>query len=137
MITERLAVSFESALRHRRILVVEDDVLVGDEIRAAIEQEGAEVVGPVDGLGRALDEIERNRIDAAVLDVKVGGLDVFGVARSLRELGIPIVFVSGGSASEVPQPVRAPFLRKPFSVDRLVRTLGALLDCQPPGWRSA
>jgi DNA-binding response OmpR family regulator len=137
MSTEPARVSLGGALRCRRILVVEDDILVGDEIRAAVEQQGAEVVGPIGRLGPALDEIGRGRIDAAVLDVKVGGLDVFGVARALKELGVPIVFVSGGRPADVPPPVRAPFLRKPFSVDRLVRTLGALLDYQPTGWRSA
>jgi DNA-binding response OmpR family regulator len=137
MISQTSSARSPGFLSRRRILLVEDDQLVGQAIRAAVEHEGAEVVGPIGGLSHALDEIERSHIDAAVLDVKVGGLEVFGVARALREIGIPILFVSGGSASDVPKSLRAPFLRKPFSVDRLVRTLGALLDYQPQGWRPA
>jgi hypothetical protein len=37
----------ESTLKGRRVLIVEDDYFMADELRAEFQQAGAEVVGPV------------------------------------------------------------------------------------------
>ncbi|MBB5696139.1 response regulator [Muricoccus pecuniae] len=41
-------------LRGRRILVVEDEYFIAEEVREALERAGAEVVGPVPEVGEAM-----------------------------------------------------------------------------------
>jgi AmiR/NasT family two-component response regulator len=41
------AVAALSCVRGRRVLVAEDEYLLAEDLRAALEQQGAEVMGPV------------------------------------------------------------------------------------------
>jgi CheY-like chemotaxis protein len=61
-----------SVLAGRRILVVEDEYFLADDIHHALAQLGAEVVGPVPTLRGALEVLaDESRIDAAVLDINL------------------------------------------------------------------
>lgn len=95
----------ERLLAGKRILIVEDEALVGLDMQFAFEDEGAEVIGPALSLQDAMEIVAReHRIDGAVLDVDLGGEDVFPVAQMLRELGVPFVFHTGhGSRANLSQ----------------------------------
>lgn len=80
-----------------RVLIVEDEYLVAETYRYAVEVLGHEVVGPSPSVGAALDILERERVDVALLDVLLRGKVVVPVARRLRELGIPFLFLTGSS----------------------------------------
>ncbi|HEY1862606.1 MAG TPA: response regulator [Roseiarcus sp.] len=85
-----------SALRDRRILVVEDEYLIAMSLTDALENAGSVVVGPVPSVDKAIKQIESEpRIDAAVLDVNLGGVLAFAVADMLIAKKIPFVFTSG------------------------------------------
>jgi CheY-like chemotaxis protein len=74
------------ALHGRRILVVEDEYMVAEDLRVELESMGAEVLGPVPSVARALALLARtSEIDAAILDVNLGSEMVFPVAEALRE----------------------------------------------------
>jgi DNA-binding LytR/AlgR family response regulator len=93
----------ESSLKGRRVLIVEDDYFLADELRAEFQQAGAEVVGPVGRVSEALDLVERDgRIHGAVLDINLAGEMVFGVADALRVKNVPFVFVTGYDAETIP-----------------------------------
>ncbi len=63
----------DSALRDRRILVVEDEFLIAMSLQDALENAGAVVVGPAPSVEKAIKQIESEpHIDAAVLDVNLG-----------------------------------------------------------------
>ncbi|TNC65391.1 response regulator [Rubellimicrobium roseum] len=117
--------STPSSLRGRRILVVEDDFVVADDFRCALEQDGAEVVGPVSNVAQALALLPgAPPLDAAILDINLGGLMVYPVADVLRQHGIPFVFVSGYDHEEVPDSYAdVPYCEKPLDVRRCVREL--------------
>jgi len=86
----------ESALRDRRILVVEDEYLIAMSLQEALESAGAVVVGPAPSVDKALKQIESEpHIDAAVLDVNLGGMLAYPVADMLVARKIPFVFTSG------------------------------------------
>ena len=86
----------DSALRDRRILVVEDEYLIAMSLQDALEEAGSVVVGPVSSVDKALKRIEDEpRLDAAVLDVNLGGVLAFPVADMLIARNIPFVFTSG------------------------------------------
>jgi hypothetical protein len=85
-----------SALRDRRILVVEDEYLIGMSLTDALENAGSIVVGPVPSVDKAIKQIESEpHIDAAVVDVNLGGVLAFAVADTLIAKKIPFVFASG------------------------------------------
>ncbi|MGB7976504.1 MAG: response regulator [Roseiarcus sp.] len=85
-----------SALRDRRILVVEDEYLIAMNLQDALERAGSIVVGPVPSVDKAIATIDsESHIDAAVLDVNLGGALSYGVADKLIARKIPFVFTSG------------------------------------------
>jgi CheY-like chemotaxis protein len=85
-----------SPLRDRRILVVEDEYLIAMSLQDALESAGSIVVGPVPSVDKAIQTIDSEpHIDAAVLDVNLGGAFAYPVADRLIAVKIPFVFTSG------------------------------------------
>jgi CheY-like chemotaxis protein len=85
-----------SPLRDRRILVVEDEYLIAMSLQDALESAGSIVVGPVPSVDKAIQTIDSEpHIDAAVLDVNLGGALSYGVADKLIARKIPFIFTSG------------------------------------------
>ncbi len=58
-------------LDRRRVPIVEDEDLIGTEVKRRPQCAGAEVVRPVPSIERALDLIEVGDIDAVVLDLNL------------------------------------------------------------------
>lgn len=83
-----------------RILVAEDEALIAMQLEADLQDAGHEVVGPCLSLGACMDMLDGAPIDAAVLDVDLGGADVFPVAKVLSERGVPFVFHTGSAAHD-------------------------------------
>jgi CheY-like chemotaxis protein len=85
-----------SPLRDRRILVVEDEYLIAMSLQDALESAGSIVVGPVPSVDKAIQTIDSEpHIDAAVLDVNLGGALSYCVADKLIARKIPFIFTSG------------------------------------------
>ena len=85
-----------SELRDRRILVVEDEYLVAVSLCEALEDAGSQVIGPVPSVDTAIQAIEAQpQIDAAVVDINLGGVKAYVVADLLLARSIPFVFTSG------------------------------------------
>jgi len=59
----------------RRVLIVEDEAMIAGLIESILGKGGWSVVGPVATVERALETIDRERLDAALLDVRVNGRD--------------------------------------------------------------
>jgi hypothetical protein len=78
---------------------------IADEMRHGFAKTGAEVLGPVNGVGEALALIGKaGRIDGAVLDIKLHDEVVYPVADALRERGVPFVFATGYDQTVIPAP---------------------------------
>lgn len=93
----------EPSLRGRRILVVEDEYMLADELRTELSDAGAQVLGPVGSLGDAIALIEAEpHIDGAVLDVNLHGEQAYPAADLLVGRGIPFVFATGYDAAAMP-----------------------------------
>ena len=85
-----------STLRDRRILVVEDEYLIAMNLQDGLENAGSVVLGPVPSVEKAIKKIESEpHIDAAVLDVNLGGALAYPDADLLVARKIPFVFTSG------------------------------------------
>lgn len=93
----------EKLLRGRRVLVVEDDYFLADDIRAEFERAGAEVLGPVGRVKDALDLLKScERLDGAILDINLSGEQVYDVADALSARAVPFVFATGYDAEIIP-----------------------------------
>jgi len=111
-----------------RVLIVEDQVDLGDVFRDFLLELGHQPV-VVHTAEAALAKLQTERPDAILLDVQLpgmSGLD-FLQLRPVRELGVPIVAVSGvvneSQARECLQLGAADFMGKPIQLDRLNEVL--------------
>lgn len=116
----------ERTLRNCRILVIEDEYMLADELRTELEYAGAQVLGPVGSVEEAIALAEAEAdLDGGILDVNLGGEMVFPVADLLIERGIPFVFTTGYDKSAIPNRY-ADIVRceKPLNLRRLVQAIG-------------
>ena len=115
-----------------RILVVEDEAMIAMLVEEMVLDFGSEVVGPAAKMEEALRLASDASLDAALLDVNVGGTVVYPVADLLRGRGVPIIFATGYGAGELPSRFRNyAALSKPFSYDELAEALRTVLASQP------
>src|SRR5262245_134035 len=114
--------------RRYRVLVVEDEPLIGLEIANAIHDRGMAVVGPAHSVSEALALTGRDQVDAAVLDIHLGKEQSISIADALAEKRVPVVFVSGYSQDRVPaRHRRYPFISKPYHTPQLMQALTSVL----------
>ena len=118
-----------SALVGRRILVVEDEMMIAMLVEDMLSELGCAVVGPAHALDVALDLARTEQgLDAALLDVNLGGQPVFAVADALREKGVPAIFSTGYGDAGLREIDRgALVLQKPFRAGDLAAALNAAL----------
>jgi CheY-like chemotaxis protein len=83
-------------LTGRRVLIVEDEYFLADDMRSALRALGADIAGPAADIADALRILhDGGVIDGAVLDVNIRQQMIYPVARELQARGVPIVFTSG------------------------------------------
>lgn len=115
-----------------KVLVVEDEVIVGMDLVMMLEEWGYEVEGPYRSSGEALESITRFRPGLAILDVNLGRGDTsLPMAEELHARGTPFLFLTGYSPSRYADQAAfntAPHLRKPVN-ERALRSL--LVEISP------
>ena len=118
-----------SRLAGLRLLVVEDEALVAMLIEDTLLALGCAVVGPAGNVAQALELVEHEPIDLALLDVNLGGGErSYAVAEALAVREIPFLFVTGYGDKGVDRRYRrAPVLQKPFDPDQLERVVAATI----------
>jgi DNA-binding response OmpR family regulator len=110
----------DDSLAGRRILVVEDEMMIAILLEESLLALGCIVVGPVGKLEVAKRLATDESLDAAVLDVTIRGGEVFPVAEILAGRGIPFVLASGYSDWVLPAAMQGkPRLTKPFTLREL------------------
>jgi len=103
-----------------RILVVEDEPLVGMLTKELLHKMGYSVMGPVNNLEDAVKAGGEADLELAVLDVNLAGETVFPVARVLSARQIPFVFLTGYEKRVIEEEFRSyPVLQKPIDADQL------------------
>ena len=117
------------SLEGRRVLVVEDEYMLVMDLEESLRAAGATVVGPVPSVAEAMALIDaEGALDAAVLDVNLGGEMVYPLADVLLGAGVPIAFVTGYSRRDLPERFHhVPRFEKPVAVERLAWALGQAL----------
>ena len=114
------------------VLIVDDDAGVRKVLRRILGAEGYDVEEANDAF-QALDALDANPPDAALLDIKMPGMDGLGLMDNLRQRGleIPIVILTGHgdefTSSECLEAGAAGYLTKPPDrADLLLAVRGAV-----------
>jgi CheY-like chemotaxis protein len=120
-----------------RILLVEDEALIGAMFKQLLSDLGFEVVGPIASLDQAMVAAHGEEVQGAILDVNLGGAPIYPVADALEARGIPFVFVTGYSASSIDRRYASiPVFEEPVQPDKLSELLAnwrlGAADTTPP-----
>jgi CheY-like chemotaxis protein len=117
-----------------RVIVVEDDSLICLLFEDMLLDLGCQVVGTACDINRAteLAQAELN-VDVAILDVNLGGQQVYPVADILSRRGIPFVFATGMGAGGLPPSWQGHCsVSKPMSIAGLAEALGCAIRGATP-----
>lgn len=117
----------ESPLTGIRVLIVEDQFLIADEMARSVTALGGEPLGPCPTVAAARSHINASRPDVALLDVNLKGEDVFALAADLARMEVPFAFATGYESWMIPPAYRErPRLEKPVSPTSLQRVIATL-----------
>src|SRR5262249_8083081 len=113
----------DSGLRGRRILIVEDEVLVALMLQDLIESWGCVVAGTAGRLEKAWAFASTVAAEAALLDLNLHGEHSGPVSDFLLARGIPVVVLTGYGPEAMRSPPLAEVLRKPVHQEELREAL--------------
>jgi CheY-like chemotaxis protein len=114
-----------------RVLIVEDEMLLAFMLQDMLAEWGCAVVGPAGRVAKAVSLAGSEALDGAILDVNLGGSDVYPVARALAARRVPFIFISGYAPSRLPKECRdRPTLLKPLQPRDLAQSM-ARVFAQP------
>jgi DNA-binding response OmpR family regulator len=118
----------DGELRGARILIVEDEYYIADDMAAALRERGAEVLGPAGTLEEAFAQVSEGSLDCAILDMNLRGDMAYPVADRLTEAGIPFVIASGYNSATLPERFSAvPSVGKPVDPEIVIAAVIPLL----------
>ena len=104
----------------RRVLVIEDEVLIGMLLEDMLTDLGYVIVGTASRLEEASGLARTVNCDLAILDVNLNGKESYPVAEILAARGIPFMFATGyGERGMPPAYQNRPTLQKPFQLETL------------------
>lgn len=91
-------------LENCHVLVVEDEYLLAAELVSAMADHGARLLGPCASESVALEMLQTaTRVDGAVVDVNLRGVQAFGLADALLVRHIPFIFTTGYERAVLPR----------------------------------
>lgn len=103
----------------QRVLIVEDEVLIGLVLEDMLDMLGCTVAANAESLetaGSALARLGPGGFDVAILDVHLGSESVFPFADRLLALGKRIVFATGSHPDTLPERYTgSDVLEKPYA----------------------
>ncbi|MBB4366202.1 CheY-like chemotaxis protein [Bradyrhizobium sp. CIR48] len=116
-------------LAGRRILVVEDEYFLADDIGNALRQLGAEIAGPVGHIEDAVAMLHSGGVlDAAVLDVNIRAAPIFPIARELGARHVPFVFTTGYDKISIEAEFHdVPLWEKPIDIVAMAQNVATLV----------
>lgn len=116
-----------------RVMVVDDDTLMREVLKALLRDEGFEVAGEARDGPSALSLVERTQPDIVCLDVNMPGMSGLDVLKSIRNKypDIRVVIITGdssmGTVREAVGFGAMGYIIKPFKAGRVSASLRAAL----------
>src|SRR5262249_54771963 len=126
--------------RPAKILVIDDEPVVRNLTKAALERYGYSVLLAEDG-EKGLEQfaLNQNEIELALLDVSMPGLSSEETLHRLRALSpdVPVLLFSGYSAEDALRRFEGQsfsgYLQKPFTAQALAEKVRATIGAERPG----
>ena len=123
------------ALTGCRVLVVEDEVLIGMVLEDILDMLGCVLTGSAATMDEAWRLVEAHEFDIAILDVNIGSDPIFPLADLVRERGVPVIFATGSLPDSLPERFAdCAVLEKPYVYAGVEAALGR---AWPPQKRAA
>ena len=116
------------ALHGLKILIVEDEFMLAEDLSSLLEDAGATVLGPVGWVDEAVAFIQGHgdQLSAAVVDVNLHGEASYPIADALVACGTPFVFVTGYDLSAMDAAYRGfPRCEKPWRAESIMAALSS------------
>jgi ActR/RegA family two-component response regulator len=116
-------------LQGNRVLILEDEYFLADDLARALRERGAEPVGPVSSVTEAEQLLARERLDAAIVDLNLRGEMATEFVSRLAATRLPCLIVSGYGSEAVPESIaHVPRIEKPTSAAAVLQTLSARIE---------
>lgn len=113
-----------STLLDRRVLIVEDEYFVAQDMARKLRAVGARIFGPTPTADGAMALAEEEQIEAAVLDIRLREGNVFKFADFLLAKAIPFVFATGYDRGSIPERFsHIEVCRKPVETSKIAEIL--------------
>lgn len=124
-----------SATSGLRVLVVEDEYLIALRLEDTLKRFGCRPVGPAFTLEGGLSIARTVTVDAALLDLDLGGKSVLPLVEELKRRGVPIGFVTAYDLEELRSPLieGLPWVHKPFTDEQIRELLTSCAAQRAPG----
>jgi DNA-binding response OmpR family regulator len=116
-----------NAASARRILLVEDEILICLLIETILADVGYEVV-VANSIEEALAAIAEGPFVAAILDLNLKGKKVYPVAERLMAADTPFIFATGGGGRDIEGFPGRPWVGKPFQEHELLTAVQKLVS---------
>lgn len=117
-----------SSLRAPRVLVVEDNALIGMDLEDILNSYGCQVIGPRVSVQDAMIEIQAGTVDVAVLDFMLEDGTAAPLAKALDDKGIPFAMCTGAGEAQMSTLFpNTPILNKPYCPEDVSRVLNSLV----------
>ncbi|MBC7637187.1 MAG: response regulator [Acetobacteraceae bacterium] len=114
-----------------RILIVEDEPLIGLMLEEVLLNAGFEIAGLATKLEPALAIIASGACDVAILDANLAGESSAPAAVALTARGVPFVVLSGYNAEQRDKAFAGALsLKKPIKPETLIAALRNILPAQ-------
>lgn len=111
-----------------RVLLIEDEPLIAENLRADLVDAGFEVVGLASRLDRAIRLIGELHFDAAIVDANLAGVSAAPAAAALSLRKAPFIVLSGYAPDQLPSEFsQALYLQKPYRIPQLIQYLTGLI----------
>ncbi len=114
----------QTANPRRRVLIVEDDTMIGRGLRAQIEKLGHDPIAQVSTAAAAEEQYRQQRPDIVLMDIRLDGVDGITLATELLKIRrCPMIILSAFSDKELIDRASSAgvfgYLIKPVSIESL------------------
>ena len=122
-----------SLLAGKRVLVVEDEMLVLMAIEDMLNDLGCTSITVAGNVAKALALVATTSFDLAMLDVNLNGQESYPIATALSQNGVPFAFSTGyGGHGLTKAHQRCIVLNKPYTRPQFIEVITALIAAGHP-----